>query len=220
MSKKILLATALTLISSNAHAAFGNPSVASLKIFGMALSTKADCSDALVVGYNADGTDFDFKKAPTIFSGNIAAGTYQCVILYMNSLLTFTPAATVGNCVGGTSYTRNVASGSTFYTPGSPNASNILEFGTRTAVTGTNGQDITHPNKVLLFLSTGSVGTGQTGLAFERPDAASSPKGIKLGAPFVVSDAGSAGTFVVNFDGALDGGQNPCDLGPPTFTFR
>jgi hypothetical protein len=220
MSKKLLLCTALSLVSATAHAGFTDPTIASLKIFGMAVSTNADCSNATVVGYNAAGTDYDFKKAPTLFTGAVAAGTYQCVILYMNSLLTFTPLATTGNCTAGTSYTRNVAGPTTKYTPGSPNSSNVLVYGADVSASGSGSTDITHFDKVLLFLSTGSTGDGSTGHAFQQPLAATPTYGIKLGAPFVVSDSGSSGTFVVNFNGKVDGSQSPCDLGPPTFTFR
>jgi len=216
---RILVIGLVFLATNAAYAAFGSPSLAKLTIYGMAVSTNADCSNALVVGYNATGVEYDFKQSPTLFAGNIAAGTYQCVILYMKSLLTFKPTTTVGNCDASTTYVRNVCNNSQ-YTPASPDSSNILVYGSLTNSSATSSQDITNYDKVLLYLSTGSVGTGQTGKAFQRPDTAGSDKGIKLGAPFVVSSSGSTGTFVVNFDNALDGGQNPCDLGPPTFTFR
>lgn len=201
-------------------APFGNPSKASTKIYGMALSTSADCSNASVVDYDAIGIGYDFKKSPALFSGTIHAGTYQWAILDMSSLLSCTPAATVGSCAAGTTYVRNFASGGGQFTPGTPNASNLLDYSALIAFSGANSQDISHPEKVLPFFSTGSAGNGQTGIAFQRPTAAASANGITLGAPFVISDTGSTGTFVVNFDGQLDGGQTPCDLGPPTFTFR
>lgn len=212
---------ALLLLCNQAHAAFGNPSEAKITIYGVALSKNADCSNATMVDYNPAGKEFDFKASPSLLSAPVAAGTYNCVILYMKSVLTFIPASTVGNCAAGTEYVRNIASGATTYTPVTINSDNTLTYGAATSVTGANSQDIANANKVLLFLSTGTSGTGQTGQAFLQPsDAPSSTKGIHLGAPFVVSSGGGSGTFVVNFDGALDGGQNPCDLGPPTFNFR
>lgn len=214
---------ALSLLSHHAQASgpFGNPSEAKITIYGVAISKNADCSNAVMVDYNPAGKEFDFKASPALLSAPVAAGTYNCVILSMKSLLTFKPQSTVGNCTAGTEYVRNIANGSVNYTPFTLNSDNTLTYGTSTPVTGSNSQDITHANNVLLFLSTGTSGTGQTGEAFIQPtDAPSSTKGIHLGAPFVVSSKGGSGTFVVNFDGALDGGQTPCDLGPPTFSFR
>lgn len=218
MLKKSSFILACALASTLAQANT-DPTEAILHVYGMAVSTNTDCSNATVVGYNASGTDFDFTQGPTLFSGSIAAGTYQCVILYMDAKLTFIPKATVGSCTAGTTYTINIGHNGTF-TPGSPNSSNVLVYSANTANTGTSSTDLVHVDKVLLFLSTGSTGTGQTGGAFLQPTTATPTNGITLGAPFVVSSTGTSGTFVVNFNGQVNGGGGNCDLGPPTFTFR
>jgi len=217
------LLTVASLLSSPTFAATTDASMAKIKVYGVALSTNADCSNAKVVGYNASGTTYDFMATthPTLFSGTVDPGTYNCMILYMDSLLTFTPTTTTGNCTAGTTYTRNICNGSCTYDSASPDSNNILVYGaTGTAASGSNSQDITHTDKVLLFISTGSTGTGQTGNAFLRPTTAGSTNGIKLNGALTVSSTGATGTFVANFTGKVDGGQSPCDLGPPVFSFR
>ncbi|MGZ3687727.1 MAG: hypothetical protein ACXVBW_05475, partial [Bdellovibrionota bacterium] len=140
------------MISAYASAATTDASLAKIKVYGVALSTNADCSNAKVVGYSSTGTTYDFIAHPTLFSGSVDPGTYQCMILYMDSLLTFTPTTTTGNCTAGTTYTRNICNGGCTYDSASPNASNVLVYGaTGTAASGTNSQDITHTDKVLLF---------------------------------------------------------------------
>jgi hypothetical protein len=137
----------------------------------------------------------------------------------MENTLTFIPATTVGNCTAGTTYKRVICSqGGCTFDKAEPDANKVLQYtGTGTPLAA-NSQDITKTDKVLLFLSTGSTGTG--GSAFLRPTTAGSTNGLKLTGAFTVSASGSSGTFVANFNGALDGSQSPCDLGPPQFSFR
>jgi hypothetical protein len=128
-----LIIAAACLPGSNASAVGSDPSIAKVTVFGIAVSKNQDCSGAVVVGYNPVGTVYDFLQKPSIVSGDIAAGTYQCVILYMNNLLTFTPLTSeTGNapgCVAATSYSRIIcaASGCTF-TKTSVDASNNLTY--------------------------------------------------------------------------------------------
>ncbi len=217
-----LLTLLLTLVASNSFATTltGSPSSAKLTIYGVALSKNTDCSQAKVVGYNPEGTTYDFLQNPNIVSGSIDPGTYQCVILYMKALLTFVPATTVGTCTAGQTISRAICNGGCSYTSGSPDADNILQFGSVQTSAATNSQDTAHADKVFLFISTGSAGDGSTGLAFQQPLTAGSPNGIKLNGALTVASSGGTGTFVVDFNNALNGGTTPCDLGPPTFSFR
>jgi hypothetical protein len=223
MFKKIALIAALSAFSATAWAAT-NPTEVKIKVYGVAISANADCSDASVVGYDSAGVVHDFKAGATLFSGAVAAGTYKCVILYMDSVINFKPLAddNVG-CVAGTSYHTNVCNtgNGCNYTTASPNASNVLVFGASaaasTASTATSG------DKVLLFLSTGSTATSDTAdHAFEQPVAAHLDYGINLASAFVVSDTGSSGTFVANFDGKVSGSgsASDCSLQAPVFSFR
>jgi hypothetical protein len=211
----------LGLFGSSFAMANVNPTMATLKIYGVAVSTTTDCSNAKVVGYNAAGQDFDFLTAPALAAGTIDPGTYQCVVLYMENSLQFKPASTVGSCTGGALYKRTICSsggGGCMYTDASPDANNILVYGADKTPDAASSIDVTHPNKVLLYLSTASTGVGNN--AFRRPDAGHLSYGLTLTSPLVVAATGGAGTFVVNFNGQVDGSGGTCDLGPPTFGFR
>ncbi len=87
-----------------------------------------------------------------------------------------------------------------------------------TACTGTDGSPV--DTQVPLFLSTQSTNSGGGGgSAFDQPTTANSPNGFTLNGEFVVTGTGS-GTFVVNFNNKVDGGNASCDLNPPIFGFR
>ncbi len=224
----ILVVSAMVFLTASVGHAIANvnPSSAILKIYGVAVSTNTDCTNAKVVGYNATGQNYDFLSvpAPSLAAGPIDAGTYKCVILYMENSLQFVPAATAGTCTNGTTYKRTICSngggggGVCTYTDASPDSSNILVFGADKLPDANSSTDITHPNKVLLYLSTASTGNGNN--AFRKPDATHLTYGLGLTAPLVVAATGSSGTFVVNFNGQVDGNGGSCDLGPPTFGFR
>ena len=226
MSNKLLFPILAASFFINA-AAFGNadPSSALVTVYGVAISKNTDCSNASVIGYNSAGTVLDFTKGPSITNAGIVdPGTYPCVILYMSNVITFVPAASVGTaCVAGTTYSRAVCAGiNCQFTSATPNASNVLVYGGLQTPLASSSQDTGNPDKVLLFLSTASTGTGSNNnIPFQQPTAANWNNGLNLSSPFVVADAGGAGTFVVNFNGQIkDAGGGVCDLGAPTFGFR
>ena len=219
MFKKLIPSLAILALSSTSWAVT-DPSVATLKIYGVALSANADCSEATVVGYSEAGVDYDFKTNPSIFTGTVTPGTYQCMILYMNSVINFKHLANDGaNWVAGTSYHINVCNSgnSCTYTTASPNASNVLVYDSA-LTTATTASTATTGEKVLLFLSTASTGTGN--LAFTKPATGSPANGITLNGAFTVVAGGSSGTFVVNFDGKVLDEGSACGLNPPVFSFR
>jgi hypothetical protein len=220
INKRILfLVSAIGLFTSPAVFANVNPSLANLKVYGVAVSQSADCSNAKVVGYNSAGQILDFLANPPLAAGAIDPGTYNCVVLYMENSLEFQPVSTTGSCTGATTYKRTICSASgCLYTDASPDANNILVFGTDKTPDAANSADVTHPNKVLLFLSTSSIGTGMN--AFQKPDSSHWSYGLPLTSPLVVAASGGTGTFVVNFNGKINGTMGTCDLDPPVFGFR
>ncbi len=216
---KYILFLLFVLGSFNLMAAV-NPSSVKLTIYGVALSTNADCSNATVLSYSPSGTTYDFMQNPAIISGNVSSGTYPCVILYMSNVITHIPATSDGvSCVAGTSYSGSICNlgNACQFTTASPNASNVLVYGGLGTPTSTSGTDSTHIDKMLLFLSTSSTGSGST--AFQQPTSANWTYGIKLGAPFVMSSSGG-GTFVVNFNNQVISGGGTCNLNAPSFSFR
>lgn len=217
---KYLVLAVSALFALNAFAN-GNPSSVKIKIYGVAIGTNADCSNAKVLNYNPNGVTYDMLTNPVLFGGAINPGTYNCVIMYMDSAISFVPATTVGsNCVAGTTYQRTVchSDGGGQYTVAQPDSNGYLQYTGAQTCTSANSSDIAHSNKVLLFLSTQSTGVG-TG-SFQQPVTAGTTNGIHLGGALNVSSNGGTGTFVVNFNGQIQDTGSMCDLQAPTFSFR
>lgn len=217
---------AIAALAGSSASAGVNPSSVKIRIYGVAVSTSTDCSNAKVISYNAAGTEYDFLANPAIANGTIDAGTYACVILYMSSNISFVPATSSGGCTAGTTYQQvlcNQGNGCT-YTDAAPDSSNVLQFGSDLSATATNHSDTANANKVLLFLSTGSTNDGSAGGTFLRPTASTMANhGLALTSPLVVSSSGGSGTFVVNFAGKVmgDGSAGPaCGVDAPVLGFR
>ena len=224
-NKFLLPLLAVSFLLDSGAFANTDPASALITVYGVAISLNTDCSNASVIGYNPAGTVLDFTKGPAITNAGIVnPGSYPCVILYMSNVITFTPKANVNTaCVAGTSYSRVICRGSQCqFTSASPDASNTLVYGALKTPQATLSSDTSLPDKVLLFLSTASTGNGSNGgVAFQQPTSANFGNGLHLANPFVVSDTGGAGTFVVNFNGQVrDDGNGGCDLNAPTFDFR
>ncbi|MBC7421428.1 MAG: hypothetical protein H7328_11940 [Bdellovibrio sp.] len=214
-----ILALFIALSASSYSYAGTNPSIAQLKIYGVGVANNADCSNATIVGLNSTGTTFDMLMNPTIVRGSVAAGTYNCIILIMDATVTFTPATgATGSCTAGTSYGRVLCQTGCSYTAYTVDANNLAVYGGSTPSTAASSADLANAPKVMLFLSTSSVGNGMN--AFLKPGTGVWSNGLPLLAPLTVSATGSTGTFVTNFDGQVNGNGGTCDLIQPSFTFR
>jgi hypothetical protein len=189
-----------------------SPSSLVIKLYALWVSPNTDCSNPINL-FDGGGAamNFDMIKAPTLGGGNPADGTYPCLIMKMSSVITYSPASSEGSCSAGASYSASVCradnGGTTTPFDGS-------SFNADTACTGTAASNPPVDNTVFLYLSTVSTGTNN---AFNRPTVAT--KGINLGAPFVVSGS-TAGTFVVNANGKIDGSGASCGMNPPVFSFH
>jgi hypothetical protein len=218
-SKFIKAAVCGSLLLSSLAFAGSNPSLAKLKIYGVAAATNADCSNAKVIGYNYGGTTFDLLTNPALVAGVVSPGTYNCLILIMDAKLNFTPAAGAsGSCTAGTNYDRVLCRVGCNYTAWSIDANNIIQYGSSTGSTAASSSDLANSPKSLLFLSTSSTGNGSN--AFLRPSIGNWTNGLPLNGAFTVTAKGTTGTFVVNFDGQVDGSGGTCDLLQPSFGFR
>jgi hypothetical protein len=214
---KLIIALGLGLIPYNLVLANGDPSIAKLNIYGVAVSSGADCSNPKVIAYSPVPTTYDLLTNPAFLTGHISAGTYQCMVLIMDAGLTFTPATNVGaHCSSGTSYQRVLCTGTCQYQSFSIDAANNLTYsGAVNSGAADSSQWASRP-QVLLFLSTGSTGNGNN--AFKQPTIAAN--GLNLSSPFTVGATGASGTFVINFAGQVNDTGTDCDLGPPAFGFR
>jgi hypothetical protein len=206
-----------------------SPSSVKITVYAVAISQNADCSAATSVATYPSGKVFDFMANPAVFTGNISAGTYPCIILKMSDQVTFTPAttSTSGHCVAGTAVTTpvcNSGGGQKFQTM-TINADSTVTIGAAATCTAANGNS---GEAVPLFLSTGSTGVTGSIVPFVQPNTASASNctggvgtgcGIKLNTAFTVSGTAS-GTFVVNFNGQVQDGGGLCGLNAPVFSFR
>lgn len=222
MSKitSLLFFVAVTAFGSNAFAN-GNPSSVKVNIYGVAVSQNANCSNAQMVSYNPAGTVYELTQNPQLVSGNLPTGSYQCVVLYMDDLITYIPATNVGtNCVAGQTYQRIIchSDSSCQYTTATI-ANGALTYGSTATSSASSSSDTSHINQVLLFLSTGSTATNGNH-AFQQPVSPPSSNGLQLSGAFTVSPTGGTGTFVINFNNQITDTGSTCDLEPPTFSFR
>ncbi len=74
----------------------GAPTSVKIRLYAVYLGASNDCSDVDLVtpvqDYGADGQEFDLAvETPEIASGNPAAGEYNCMIMKMSSVISFTP---------------------------------------------------------------------------------------------------------------------------------
>ncbi len=84
----------------------GTPTSLKVRMQKVYLSTSADCSNPVLVQDKGTGDYQDLAGKPTVFSGSVAAGTYNCLVLKISDIMKFTPdaaaqAASGGVCVAG-----------------------------------------------------------------------------------------------------------------------
>jgi hypothetical protein len=199
-SRKILIAlVGLSTGIPSAHAVV-NPSSILIKIYEMRVSHASDCSNSIVMFSNPNGVVQDFATNPSIGSGAIPNGSYQCIMVKLSNLITFTPATTEGFCSAGVSTTRNVFQAGGNSISIDPNGNTINGIGTTADTT---------PNPFWAYFK---VGGGSN-------DCKTPALACTLSSPINIS-GDRTGTLVVDFDQKIDGTQNPCDMQPPVFAFR
>jgi len=201
----------ITFLSVSSYAATSglNPSALNIKIYKVAISTSALCTNPVTVFENSSPTYSDFLASPTLGSGSVATGSYPCVIIEFSSFIKPTPAATSSNgyCVSGTEFTINVCRTGT--------TSTLIDGTTVSCADGVE-------KRIAMYLSTASTETvGTNGhTAFEAPTSVGdATHGFNLASALNVT-ATSAGTFVANGTGKIEENSGTCDCQPPTFSFR
>lgn len=211
--KYLLLALTLTA-SQFSYATNVNidPTNLRLKVYKLAVSTSALCTNLTTVINESAPSYMDFLDNPTLGSGLLTDGTYPCVVIEFSDQVKYTPDETSdgGNCNSAVEETLDVCSSGT----------SVLVDGTTTTCTA--GDD-----RVAMYLSTTSTSTGGGADAFNAPTTTNdSSNGFNLGSALTVSGTSSA-KFVVNGSGKVcdtddvscSGSANSCELAPPTFTF-
>lgn len=227
MTRHLLLLSPL-LLTSLAASAVTTVNSASTKftVYGLWLSPNADCSSPVQVSSSTSGTVVDVTAGGTLGTGSIAAGTYKCLILEVNSVISYVPATSDGGqCVAGTSVSYNtcIVPNSTVNTSKDPTSGATINC-TGTASTDLNG------DKVFIYVSENSICSGTLSTnpscngvftnAFQPPtkvgDAAN---GFMLSGDIVVS-ANTTAHFVFDTDNQIDTDAGVCDLEGFTLTYK
>ena len=191
-----------------------NASSLKLKVYKFAVSTSPLCTNLqTIVDNGATPSSVEFVGGNGLGAGTIANGTYPCVVIEMDNIVTFTPSttSTSGSCQIGVASTLNVC-----------------DNGTSTLIDGSTATCSGASTKVALHLSTASSGNSNPWVAPTTiPDASN---GFNLGTALTISGS-ATGKFVVNpsgqvcdyfaagCDGSAGGVSHTCHLQPPSFTF-
>ena len=213
--KKPTLLLALTVFGSTALAAGttgGDPSSLKVKVFGVYASTSPLCTNPIQVFLKTTGEYVDLLKGPALGGGDLPDGTYECVIIKMSDVIKHTPKDTNAACVAGTEYSGEVCRAG----GGGGLATNL--DGTPITCTGDGTSAGVGEDTVFMFMTT-DPGASTGGRAFELPLAAGDGKGIKLGAPLVISSVTKA-KFVVDATGGVVSGGGECGIEAPKFRFE
>jgi len=210
--KKIIGLMALLTFSLNAFAVPVDASSLTMNVYQIAVALDADCSNPQVIFQSTAGTLKDFLANPTLGSGNLADGTYNCIMITMDDVISFKPSANEGaNCVMGATYQIDVCR--------APSTTDLLT-GTTTTNPICAGTDQTVSaggvaNKVTLYLLTGTSGAANS--AFQKGVGANN--GIALASPFIVAGA-ETGIFYLDATGQVQSQNGHCEMNAPQFGFR
>lgn len=142
-----------------------------IKIYKLAVSTSADCSNAVTV-YNLDSAgQMDLASKPVLAKGNIAAGTYRCIIAEMSKIMTT-------NGSGACTTPRNDAiCPDTWQTK--------LIDGTNVTCSGGTGND----QRIAVYFTTLGPDTPGTRRFLPPADGSDLTSGIKLALPVALSNS-------------------------------
>jgi len=198
---------ALALASRSAVAA-GDPSSLKIKVYAVYASLSAQCTSPIKIFANDAGDFVDFLTNPTLGGGDLADGTYNCVIIKMSSIIKHTPKTSESSCVAATEYTGGVCNEGDAAT-GLDNAP--------IACAGDGSNTSSVDNTVYMYMTTDSAAsTGNK--SFIHPVTPGDGNGIKLGSPLVISSTSRA-KFVVNATGKVVAGGGECGINAPAFDF-
>ncbi len=206
-----------TSIALSASAETTVPASMTMKVYRFGVSTSPTCENMTV--YTLDAPDFvDFTTSPTLGSAAVPDGTYQCVALEVDPVMTVTPKAAQGACTTAPQTIDFCA------------ALAAIKAAPRTEETIDGVQPLggdaskvfdTCPSpgeKFVIYLTT-QIASGAKSNAFRAPTSPSdTAHGHPLGAPLVVGPK-TTGTFVVSVN-AISTDSGSCYADNPSFTFE
>ncbi|HET6282163.1 MAG TPA: hypothetical protein VFH73_14445 [Polyangia bacterium] len=191
----------------------GDPASVKVKVYGVYASTSPQCTNPINVFLKSTGDYVDLLKNPDLGGGDLPDGTYECVIIKMSDVIRHTPKVTDSTCVAGTEYSGEVCRAG-----GDGGMATNLDGSTITC-TGDGTSTGAGDDTVFMFMTTDPSASTTGSRAFELPLAAGDGKGIKLGAPLVISSTTKA-KFVVDATGGVVPGGGDCGINPPKFRFE
>jgi hypothetical protein len=180
------------------------PTYVNMKIYEMRVSTSADCSNGRVVFKNDNAGYENMMANPTLGSGQIPNGTYECIMIHYSDQLRFAPSANQGShgvCI--------------------QDQESLMDGSAPDAVDGWDEPDGTHHDNTAgedrpwVYFFSGSTGSGD--------GAGLKGTGLPLTSPLVINGSASK-TFAWDFTDAV-GEQNvlgswECHLLAASISFR
>src|SRR3569623_1577169 len=192
-------------VTAEPKPAGGDPSSLKVKVYSDYASLSAQSTDPVQIISIDAGTVVDFLTNPTLGNGELADGTYNCVIIKMSSIIKHTPLTTDSSSVAGTEYTGGV---SNMRGSESDPASDL--DGNPIACLGAGSTAGSVDNTVYMYLTTArAASTGAR--AFVHPVTPVDGIGIRLGSPLIVS-ATSTAMCVVVARGQVVAGGGECGI--------
>jgi hypothetical protein len=185
-----------------------DPSYVRVKVYEIRVAESADCSGGITVFRNAAPDYLDMVHNPTLGSGAIPNGTYNCVMMQMSDFIHFTPSTTSG------AWSHGVCNVGTDGAADVGHDENAVNPDGSSFPLGAKGTE----SRVWLYIRTGAtINNGGNQNAFVPTG------GIPLVSPLVVHGDGTH-TMVFDFSGAvgeeMDNGSWACDCDAPTLAFR
>lgn len=201
-----------------------NVTTATMSVYKAYLYTNSTCTGTpeTIFDYGGSPQSYDLATTPSMGTGTVADGTYQCFALKMSDQVSFTPAQDDGTyCKAGTSYTMDVCQPRTGYAP------NFYDPDGDTWTACASGSQT-----VWVYISTESTSTSgtssnnpfappQTGGGCDAQAGSFTECGMKLNNNIVVSGT-TTGTFVFGTDGKVESNENDgeCDMEQPDWGFQ
>ena len=197
------IASILLLFSIQAFSQTQDPANLMVKPYKVAVSTSPLCTNLTELFEASSPSYVDFLISPTIGSGQLANGTYPCVVIEISSVIKYQPTTTTGACDNSTEETLNICQNG---------VSSTLIDGTTVSCDGTSDR------RVAMYLTTASTWTTGAGDPFEPPTSiGTSSEGIQLNTALIM-DGTSSAKFVVNGSGKIQ--NSNCEMYPPSFGFE
>lgn len=197
-----------------------DPDIVELKVRKIALSTNADCSNLTTVFETDEPEYLDFKQGVSIGQGNLANGTYNCVVIEMSDQVRFSPETDSDtSCDASETYTMDVCQ---------PQGENYLP--TFQLVDGTTGDCTAAEDYVGIWISTisealprdpGEEGEeGDEGFPYIPATTSTPENGFKLQGALVI-DGATTMNFITDFTNRVaEEGDDDCGMESPNWGFQ